>query len=485
MNPSLFFCLVTDILCWKLYKNTFGLAFANSINKHCELQKHLLQSADSFIGFCESLLLDMYSCTLSCTPSLFGFQLYYCLYGTYIWKVTPLLSGCGALPKHSIWYHKSRHLSRPSVCPLPSSAAQAPSSLPTGCLLSSSPPGAPTTSPTFSSSLNCSWLFMSTITSDSSEEYAAANSSGDSAAAMADAVSPYATIPVKSHVPMTLDLRSSNYSKWSSFFKAMCGKFGLMGLIDGTPPPNSIDAAWRQADCCVHSWLYGSVSDSVLDFTMEDEQTARQLWVAIETHFQASQAPRAIFLSHEFHSMTQGDLSVEEYGKKMKRVADALRAVGQLVANSTLILNLLHGVDPRYSTTGDFIAATPNITFAAALDQLALKELRLANEAKVAASLPLLPPHHPAVVPTAALHLRHPVPSRSRAGARKVAASGTPAVVGAAVAASSRAGAAVGGQQQGWGGGGGQQQPRGPWICFNPWTTQQGGQAGGSSGGQN
>jgi hypothetical protein len=92
---------------------------------------------------------------------------------------------------------------------------------------------------------------------------------------------------------------------------------------------------------------------------MADGQTACQLWAAIETHFQTNQAPRAIFLSHEFHTMTQGNLSVEDYGKKMKRAVDALRAVGQPVAESTLVLNLLRGVNPLYSTTGDFIAATP------------------------------------------------------------------------------------------------------------------------------
>lgn len=92
---------------------------------------------------------------------------------------------------------------------------------------------------------------------------------------------------------MTMERCSSNYCKWSSF-KAICGKFGRMGHIDGTPP-NSIDAAWCQTDCCIRSWLYCSVSKPVLHFIMEDEQTACQLWVAIETHFQANQAPRAIF----------------------------------------------------------------------------------------------------------------------------------------------------------------------------------------------
>lgn len=317
---------------------------------------------------------------------------------------------------------------------------------------------------------------MSTITSDTSEGSAADNSSGDSAAAMADAVSPYATIPVKSHVPMTLELGSSNYSKWKSFFQAMCGKFGLMGHIDGTPPPNPIDVAWRQADCCVRSWLYGSVSDSVLDFTMADEQTARQLWVAIGTHFQANQAPRAIYLSHEFHSMTQGDLSVEEYGKKMKRAADALRAVEQPVSNSTLVLNLLRGVNSRYSTTADFIAATPNITFAEALDQLALKELRLANEAKVAASTALVA-STPSGCGSNCRSPSAPFGSQQQQQGKRKKGNGKRNAGGGW--------GRGGGQQQGWGSSGGQQQPHGPWICFNPWTSQQGRKSGGSSGGHN
>ncbi|CAN6165886.1 unnamed protein product [Urochloa humidicola] len=86
----------------------------------------------------------------------------------------------------------------------------------------------------------------------------------------------------------------------------MCGKFGLMQHIDGTAPPVNPTAVWTQADCCVRSWIYGSVSESVLDFAMAPNQSARQLWVAIQQHFPANQAPRTIYLSHDFHSMTQG-----------------------------------------------------------------------------------------------------------------------------------------------------------------------------------
>jgi hypothetical protein len=76
---------------------------------------------------------------------------------------------------------------------------------------------------------------------------------------------------------MTLDLKNSNYSKWSSFSKAMCGMFGLLSHIDGSVPPRRTDPNWEQVDCCVRTWLYGSVADSVLNFTMANGQTAREL----------------------------------------------------------------------------------------------------------------------------------------------------------------------------------------------------------------
>jgi len=123
---------------------------------------------------------------------------------------------------------------------------------------------------------------------------------------------------------------------------------------------------------------------------MAENETARELWVAISNKFQANKAPRAIFLSEDFHSMTQGDLSVMDFGKKMKLAGDALREVGHPVAEPTLVLNLLRGIHPKFSNTKDIVAGTKDITFDEALNQFALKELRMANEAKVLSSTALV-----------------------------------------------------------------------------------------------
>lgn len=106
---------------------------------------------------------------------------------------------------------------------------------------------------------------------------------------------------VKSHVLITLELAKPNYTKWALFFSAMCGEIGLMSHSNGSVVPHPTDPAWEQADCYVRSWLFGSISDT------------RNMWIKIEGLFHANKDPHAIFLRHQFHSMTQGDMSINDY----------------------------------------------------------------------------------------------------------------------------------------------------------------------------
>ena len=126
----------------------------------------------------------------------------------------------------------------------------------------------------------------------------------DSISAPAILVAPYATISVKSHVPVTLELNHPNFNQWSPFFTSLCGKFGLLPHIDGMAAARPTDPAWAIADSCVRSWLLGTVGTDVLGLATASDQTARELWVTIKRLFEANKAPRAIFLSHKFHSMT-------------------------------------------------------------------------------------------------------------------------------------------------------------------------------------
>lgn len=74
----------------------------------------------------------------------------------------------------------------------------------------------------------------------------------------------------------------------------------------------------------------------------------------------------------------------------MKTTTDTLHNIGHPASEPQLILNLLCGINHRFSTMTDYIATANPLTFTYALDQLVLKELRLANEEKVAAATALV-----------------------------------------------------------------------------------------------
>jgi hypothetical protein len=62
--------------------------------------------------------------------------------------------------------------------------------------------------------------------------------------APAPVVCPFATINIKLHVPMTLELKPSNFTKWSTAFQATCRKFGLLHHL-ATASTSNFDESWR------------------------------------------------------------------------------------------------------------------------------------------------------------------------------------------------------------------------------------------------
>jgi hypothetical protein len=199
-------------------------------------------------------------------------------------------------------------------------------------------------------------------------------------------VAPYATINVKNHIPVTLELAKPNFNQWEPFFTSLCGKFALLPHVDRLEEARPTDPTWGIADACVHSWLLGSVGPDIIGLVVVPNQTARELWVAIRRLFEANKALRAIFLSHEFRSMTQGNSSINNYAQRMKATADALRDVGRTITDPKLVLNFLCGLNPRFASTADNIANSHRLPdFATTREKLMLKELRLANKGIVVA----------------------------------------------------------------------------------------------------
>lgn len=111
------------------------------------------------------------------------------------------------------------------------------------------------------------------------------------------------------HVPVKLEFLCLNWTKWYMFFRSLCDKFGLISHIDRSAEPAPTDAAYLQMDGAVRNRLLTTVANDILDLAEAPNQDAHDLFVWIESVFNENKESRAVYLSNEFNSFVQGDLS--------------------------------------------------------------------------------------------------------------------------------------------------------------------------------
>ncbi|XP_039815175.1 uncharacterized protein LOC120678083 [Panicum virgatum] len=185
------------------------------------------------------------------------------------------------------------------------------------------------------------------------------SSSSDDAGDVALPPAPAAVVQqinIRSHIPITLGLKESNYSQWRCYFDSVLGKFGLAPHVFSPPPLDEHDAEWILNDHSVVNWLQTTVHTEVFNLIYQ---------------------PRA--------SAFTGDLSIDDYCGQLKHLADILRDLGHPVSEPSQVLNLLRGLNPRYRHLKPIVTSkSPPHTFASARSFLLLEELCDKHDDKVA-----------------------------------------------------------------------------------------------------
>jgi len=131
-------------------------------------------------------------------------------------------------------------------------------------------------------------------------------------------------------------------------------------------------------DCVVKSWIVATLTDDLGEIISAQGSTARHAWLAVESQFLGNREARSIHLETRFRNFVQGDLSVTDYCRKLKKMADDLTALGEVVTDRTLVLNVIRGLNERFSHVGTLLRrARPFPTFLEARDDLILEELTM------------------------------------------------------------------------------------------------------------
>lgn len=135
-------------------------------------------------------------------------------------------------------------------------------------------------------------------------------------------------------------------------------------------------------DRVVKSWIFGTISTDLAESALDRKDTARVAWLALETQFLGNWETRALYLDVDFRNHVQGDLTIADYYRQIKTMAQQLVDLGEPVSDRTLVLNVIRGLNERFRDIGRHLRRShPFPTFKEALAELTLEELTMEHHA--------------------------------------------------------------------------------------------------------
>jgi hypothetical protein len=178
-------------------------------------------------------------------------------------------------------------------------------------------------------------------------------------------------------VNIVLDSTSTTYASWHDLMMMVLERYALLDHVN-SDVASSTDPGWRRMDSVVLNWISNSITLELHQVVRECDATARHLWLAIENQFLGNREQRTLHLDAAFRNFVQGDLTVSEYCRKFKNMADALADLGSPVDDRILVLNILRGLNPHFEHLGAIIrryTLFPSVL--KVQDDLILEELHL------------------------------------------------------------------------------------------------------------
>ncbi|KAL4555611.1 hypothetical protein LXL04_038235 [Taraxacum kok-saghyz] len=184
----------------------------------------------------------------------------------------------------------------------------------------------------------------------------------------------YGITNIKSYVPLVLDLDRLNYDSWKELFKTHCLGYSVYDhLIGDDSEPD--DPEWETIDNIVKQWIYGTLSQTVLQAILKPDSTAASVWQTIEQLFHENKDAKAMELDDELRNLSIGDLGIIEYCNKVKSIYDLLTNIGSPVSQRNLVIYTINGLSPKYAHIATTIRhKDPFPTFLEMRSMLSLEE---------------------------------------------------------------------------------------------------------------
>ncbi|XP_071700063.1 uncharacterized protein [Rutidosis leptorrhynchoides] len=221
----------------------------------------------------------------------------------------------------------------------------------------------------------------------------------------------YTVTSVHHLIPVKLDLAKLNYSHRKKLFTTHCAGFDVSDLILRIPTAaEQGDPDWINANAVVSTWIFNTVSPSQLERLLNSEPTAaHEAWTFLEKLFLDNKQSKTMELNAQLRSLNMGDLSVEEYFRKIDHMATQIRNLGGKVEDSDLVMFAINGLPDKYAHASHIIIhSDPFPTLDKVRSMLTMEEITLNRKNRSITEAPLNASHPSALVAQATRHSNQP-----------------------------------------------------------------------------
>lgn len=166
---------------------------------------------------------------------------------------------------------------------------------------------------------------------------------------------------IKTCILVTLDYEGTQYNNWSTLMQLHCRAHMVLDHIIPAAPPSptteseadkvAAKAMWQRLDDIVRQWIYGTISNDLLNTILDQEDSALDAWNRLVRLFQSNKSARSLHLDTLFTTTKLDQFSgIKPYCTCIKVLSDNLRSVGAPVSNDIMVLRLLQGLTAKYKS---------------------------------------------------------------------------------------------------------------------------------------
>uniref|UniRef100_A0ACD5TJ87 Uncharacterized protein n=1 Tax=Avena sativa TaxID=4498 RepID=A0ACD5TJ87_AVESA len=190
-------------------------------------------------------------------------------------------------------------------------------------------------------------------------------------------------VHIEQFIKFTVDSTGKNFTRWRKIILFQLARYNARDhVLDGAAYARA-DEAWRQEDSTIVLWFYGTISEALQDIMLDPDCTAYDAWTRLHTFFYDNREGQAMDLNTQLHDMPHGDLSIDEYCRRLKHIADQLEEEDAPISDRALTMKMIDGLGEKFELQAEILTnMTSYPTFAQAQSRLQLAERKMARKAR-------------------------------------------------------------------------------------------------------